>query len=234
MRTILADLAKKLWKAGAKKQALNVQSLVKFLKVASHVEAIKFQVTDMECLKRAAAKLGFKFVKKSTYGWYGKWVKDFHGENAAYKRGVNPEDYGKNASYVLTMPGCEGPTYNGGSTNYEIGIHEVSPGFYAFVWDFYGEGGQKLSSILGENGINLVMAYMEEFQKSNSTSWQGCSQNSVPSEFQEQIAETQAEVGEKAQVFCFVTETYDDSGSGGGGGGGGNYGGHSSVDIGDD
>jgi hypothetical protein len=108
---------------------------------------------NIEALKRACKKVGLEFREnQKTYKWYGRWVQDYHGSNAAYKLGINPEDYGK-CEHAIGIPG--------NNTAYEIGICRNNEGKMVMVWDFWG-GGNGLESVAGKDCHKLVQAYSAE------------------------------------------------------------------------
>lgn len=121
----------------------------------SHVVAGKAVVTDLDCLeavlKQFFPKLQLKRGQK-TYKWFGQWVKDYHGEDAAYKNGIDPKDFGK-CEHAITMEGCA----------YEIGLVKA-PGKEGFtpIWDFWGTGRQ-INEYIGKGGEKLMVHYGTEF-----------------------------------------------------------------------
>lgn len=109
----------------------------------SHVAAVALEIKDLDALEEACKAIGLELVRgQKTYRWYGKWVKDYHGDDAAYKHGIKPEDYGKCAHAVRVK---------GKPNAYEIGLVEVRPGVFQPVWDFW-SGGRGLQAVIGENG----------------------------------------------------------------------------------
>lgn len=121
----------------------------------SHVVSSKSTITDLDCLEAVLAKHfpGMTLVRnKTNYNWYGRWVKDYHGSDAAYKNGVRPEDFGK-CDHVIKLAGCE----------YEVGLCKVEgkEGWTA-VWDFYGDG-RHLSKAMGDGAEKLALHYGTAF-----------------------------------------------------------------------
>jgi hypothetical protein len=93
----------------------------------SHVACIDIEITDLEALESACERLGWKLVKEAkTFKWFGKWVDDYHSQDAAYHHGINPEDYGK-CAHKIKVPGC----------GYEIGLLEQEDGSFKAIFDFY-------------------------------------------------------------------------------------------------
>jgi len=116
----------------------------------SHVVASEIAFTDLDLLKKVIASLfpKLQWLDKKTYEWVGRWYKDYHKEDAAYKRGIDPKDYGK-CHAALHMDGVE----------FEIGVCKRSDGNgYSVVWDFVGDG-HRLSAYIGDNAEKLACAY---------------------------------------------------------------------------
>lgn len=119
----------------------------------SHVAQVEIEVKDLDALKTACKRLGLTFVEgQKTYAWYGRWVNDYDAENAAYRYGIPPEDYGK-CEHAITAP----------SAAYEIGVvrrRDGKPG-YALIYDNWNRGGG-LEAYIGRDAKHLVNAYAEE------------------------------------------------------------------------
>jgi hypothetical protein len=114
----------------------------------SHVAAIKTEITDLEALKRACDELGLTYMEgQKTYAWFGSWVNDYHGEDAAYKQGIDPSEYGK-CEHAIKVPG----------SGYEIGVKKLPNGNYTLIYDFYGTGRQIMQK-LGKGCEILVQHY---------------------------------------------------------------------------
>lgn len=121
----------------------------------SHVAAVDVQILDLEALKRACETLGLEFRKgKKTFKWYGTWVNDYHGNDAAYKNGVNPKDYGK-CQHAIGIKGND--------KAYEIGLisDPDKPGGYKMVYDFW-QGGLGIEKVAGKGCNNLINQYAKE------------------------------------------------------------------------
>lgn len=121
----------------------------------SHVATSSVVISDISILKRV---INEKFPKlkwkedQRTYRWFGQWVKDFHGDSAAYKHGIDPKDYGK-CAHAIEVDGCI----------YDIGVVERPDGQgYSLVWDFYGHE-QKFNDAIGKDGALLMAEYSREF-----------------------------------------------------------------------
>ena len=119
----------------------------------SHVSCIDVEIKDLAALKQVAKELGLEFVEgQKTYKWYGQWVKDYNANDAAYKHGIAPENYGK-CAHVLRIPGNQ--------QAYEVGVVELPNGSYKLVWDFWA-GGYGLRDKIGTKGEKLVQGYSKE------------------------------------------------------------------------
>lgn len=91
----------------------------------SHVVTIDVSITDLDVLKEAIDKLGYQWkANQTTYRWYGVWVNDYHGEDAAYRHNIKTEDYGK-CDHAITIPGVD----------YDIGVIEAPDGSFKLIWD---------------------------------------------------------------------------------------------------
>lgn len=128
----------------------------------SHVTAVKLIIDNLDALEKAAELIGCELVRgQKTWKWYGKWVNDYHGEDAAYRQGISPEDYGK----------CEHAIRVKGNPNaYEIGLvkNPDGPG-YIPLFDFWA-GGKGLQAVVGDGAGNLRREYalevgMQEMQR---------------------------------------------------------------------
>jgi len=61
----------------------------------SHVVGIDVEIRDLASLEAAAEKAcDLVAVRTTEYDWWGAWLNDYHGENAAYKMGFDPKTYG--------------------------------------------------------------------------------------------------------------------------------------------
>jgi hypothetical protein len=61
----------------------------------SHVVGIDIEISDLAALEAAAeGACDLVAVRTTQYDWWGRWLNDYHGSNAAYKMGFKPEDYG--------------------------------------------------------------------------------------------------------------------------------------------
>jgi hypothetical protein len=118
----------------------------------SHVAAVKLEVHDtpegLAALKAACAELGLQFMEgQKQWEWYGRWVQDYHGQDAAYKLGIDPSTYGT-SEHAIRLPGCE----------YEIGVVRNKEGKLTLAYDFFGPG-QKILQALGKGLEKLSQHY---------------------------------------------------------------------------
>jgi hypothetical protein len=137
----------------------------------SHVVTSPVIITDLDCLWEALKKFPkIKVLNKQNYHWYGRWVKDYHAEDAAYKNGINPEDYGK-CAFALHMEGV----------TYEAGVCKRRDGKgYSLVWDFYSDG-RELSKYLGNGAEKLMVAYQQAYLQTFANQ-EGMSTNTTETE----------------------------------------------------
>jgi hypothetical protein len=118
----------------------------------SHVSCIDVVIKDLDALKRVAEELGLEFVEgQKTYKWYGRWVKDYNANDAAYKHGIDPGQYGS-CDHVLRIPG--------NPSAYEVGVVKTADG-YKLIWDFWA-GGYGLRDKIGSKGEKLIQGYSKE------------------------------------------------------------------------
>ena len=121
----------------------------------SHVATVDIAIKDLKCLKKAAENVGLEFREgQKTYKWYGRWVNDFHGENAAYKHGIKPQDYGK-CDHAIGVPNSP--------RSYEIGVvkSKTKKDEWTMIWDFF-SGGFGLQQQAGDNCGKLAQQYSKE------------------------------------------------------------------------
>ncbi len=97
--------------------------------------------------------MGLEMVEAQTYHWYGRWMNDWHTDEAAYKLGIKPEDYGKcNGGFKLKL--------KDDNNAYEIGVHKHPGGEgYCLVYDLYGHKGKALQNVIGDKGQNIKQGY---------------------------------------------------------------------------
>lgn len=119
----------------------------------SHVATVDIEIKDehIDCLAKAAADCGLEWRQgQTTYKWFGQWVRDYHGGDAAYKHGIDPKNYGK-CEHAMAIPGA-------GASQYELGVTRNKEGKLALIWDFFGSG-RNLVAKIGKNGDLLAQRY---------------------------------------------------------------------------
>ena len=116
----------------------------------SHVVSIKTEVRDLEAVKKACAELGLTFKQgQKTIRWFGKWVNDYNAEDAAYKLGIKPEQYGT-CDHAIEVPGSD----------YDVGLlRNPETGGYRLYFDFWGSNGAAIQTAIGKNGEKLLQYY---------------------------------------------------------------------------
>ena len=133
----------------------------------SHVATDGTKYMDLDCLEKAAERLGLQLVRgKTTWKWYGRWMDDFDASNAGYKNGIPHDDYGKCVHAIVDPDKPEG---------YEIGIYHHPDGEgWLPVWANFGNptveqkaGGGKLKKMYKLCGYE---SFAEE--NSFSISWE--------------------------------------------------------------
>lgn len=118
----------------------------------SHVSTIELEVSDLDALEKAASSCGLEMVRNQTsIRWYGRWVRDYHGDDAAYKHGISPETYGK-CSHALRVPN--------NNEAYEVGILDNGDGTYKIYFDHWGPGKAVVDRI-GRYGEKLKQQYVK-------------------------------------------------------------------------
>jgi hypothetical protein len=114
-----------------------------------HVVTLEVRLTDLEALRRACARLGWALKQgQNTYRWYGRWMEDYDGQDAAFRHGVRPEDYGK-CDHAIVVPGCA----------YEIGLIARGDGLQP-IFDAW--SADLLRACDGPTAPKLVQAYAVE------------------------------------------------------------------------
>lgn len=130
----------------------------------SHVEKAKCEIMDLEMLEHVLAKEcpELELVRdKKTYKWFGRWVNDYHGENAAYRQGVDTADYGK-CDHVVRFK-------NQRANEYEIGLVKNKDGKgYSMVYDFFGSG-SRYSNKFGKQLGKIIQPYATAVAKRELT-----------------------------------------------------------------
>src|SRR4051812_5985522 len=93
---------------------------------------------DLEAVRLACQDLGLVFCQGvPTWQWYGVWVNDYHGKDAAYRQ-VKPEQFG-HGKHMLRLPWSlhEEEIYakDPQKRPYEIGLIEMPDGRLAMIFD---------------------------------------------------------------------------------------------------
>ena len=116
----------------------------------SHVATVDIEIKDLAALRLACSEIGLEFREgQKTFKWYGRWVNDYSADDAAYRAGIDPKNYGK-CDHALSVPG--------NSKAYEIGVVKQPNGSYKLAWDFY-SGGFGLMEKVGQKCGKLVSSY---------------------------------------------------------------------------
>lgn len=123
----------------------------------SHVRTNPILIGDLVCLEKALTAFPQLTLvpEKKTYEWFGEWVGDYHGKDAAYKNGFDPKDFGK-CDHAIRVDG----------SSYEIGLvakpQEDGTIAYALIWDFWGSQGRKIDQVIGDGGQKLLTEYARQ------------------------------------------------------------------------
>lgn len=116
----------------------------------SHVVSIKTELLDLAAVKAACLELGLQFKEnQQTIRWYGKWMNDYDGENAAYKLGIKTSDYGT-CAHAISVPG----------SSYDIGLlKNPETGGYKLYFDYFGHNGRQIQEVIGQSGQKFLQIY---------------------------------------------------------------------------
>lgn len=116
----------------------------------SHVVSIKTEFKDLDAVKAACAELGLTFKEnQKTIRWYGRWVNDYAAEDAAYKLGIDPKQYGT-CDHAIEVPG----------SGYDVGLlKNPATGGYKLYFDFWSSHGKTIQAAIGKNGETLLKYY---------------------------------------------------------------------------
>jgi hypothetical protein len=94
--------------------------------------------------------------EQRNWKYWGSYVGDYKGADAANKHNLDPKTYGKNAAGgVISLQGDKNA--------YEVGLypHPDGQGGFMPVYDFYGEQGRKIQQALGKNLEKFKSSYAE-------------------------------------------------------------------------
>jgi hypothetical protein len=109
---------------------------------------------DFDALTTACEELGLEFRPgQKVWKWWGVWAKDYSEEDAAYRQGVDPKNFGKGEHAIAVK---------GDSEAYEMGLVPSTKGDgFMPVYDFYGEYGKRLQNKTGKKLEKLNGKYAE-------------------------------------------------------------------------
>jgi len=129
----------------------------------SHVVHVEIIIKCLNALIVACERLGLKFnFNQKKFNWYGRWVQDYNQQDAAYRAGIKPEDYGK-CEHAISIP--DDPNA------YEIGVvnHPEGEGFM-LVYDFWGPEGKKIKDRVGGQQCEALIQQYQLAVSENETS----------------------------------------------------------------
>jgi len=98
----------------------------------SHVSNVELTITDLDALRDAVARTdGLTWCEgQQSYKWYGRWLDDFHGTDAAVDNGFDASTFGQ-STHAIKVDGVE----------YEIGVVKNPTGEgYRLLYDNYASG----------------------------------------------------------------------------------------------
>lgn len=106
--------------------------------------------SDMEALQMACGMLGMEIAQRNNYAWFNRHVGDY-----PVPPGINVNDLGNNAKFVVKLDAEMAKKHGRGRTPYEIGMLEDphNPGCYVPIYDFYA-GGYGLEDVVGRPLFN--------------------------------------------------------------------------------
>lgn len=112
----------------------------------SHISSIKLEINDLNVLKKACKKLGFKFEEnQKTYKWYGKYMYD-----SPLPEGRTIEQLGT-CDHAIIVP----------EAKYDVGIVKSKNGKSYFIeYDFWWQG--QLEKYIGKNAARIKQRYVAE------------------------------------------------------------------------
>lgn len=116
----------------------------------SHVTAVDLEIRDLDALAEACEDCGLELMRdQKTWKWYGIFVNDYHGSDAAYQNGIRPEQYGV-CDHAIRVKDDK--------TAYEAGLYAQPDGSFKMAFDFWGAG-RKMKEKIGNGGGLLKQAY---------------------------------------------------------------------------
>lgn len=123
----------------------------------SHVVSVNLEIKDLTSLAKACERLGLELkLNQKSFKWYGRFMNDYSGADAAYRNGVSAADYGK-CTHAIGIKGS--------LAAYEIGVLPgEKAGTFKLVWDNW-QGGYGLVEKIGKDGGLLKQSYGVETAK---------------------------------------------------------------------
>jgi len=117
----------------------------------SHISEVKVEITSLDALERASAKIGCELIRNVTeYKWFGTSVGDY-----PLPEGFTKDDLGK-CEHVIRVVGADKCTY-------EVGVVFRRDGTQGFVLHFdHWLGGYGLIDKIGNDAGNLIDRYAAE------------------------------------------------------------------------
>ena len=122
----------------------------------SHVATlseVKIAADGIPALTKAVKARGLAIREDTNYKWYGKYMDDYHGNDAANQH-YDPKLFGKNAKYVIYDPKHKG---------YEIGVvpHFHKDGSFTLMVDFWGDSNPQhiVNKVQGRGCEGLMRDY---------------------------------------------------------------------------
>lgn len=122
----------------------------------SHVVTLDIVVDSLSTLKAACERLGLEFCEgQTTMRYYGRWLNDYHGQDAAYRL-IDPKTFGQ-CNHAIKVPGAA----------YDIGLrpHPKHPGKWMLYYDMYQQG-RGIEGVCGPGLGLLKQRYAAERSKS--------------------------------------------------------------------
>jgi len=122
----------------------------------SHVDIISLLVKDLDAFRIACEKCGLQFMpNQSTYKWFGKWMQDYSGPQAAHQK-IKLDGKCEHAARIPND-----------SQAYEIGLVKDPDGRDGLrpVVDWWGPGKRICDKVGGKDMHKLVQAYALEVGK---------------------------------------------------------------------
>jgi hypothetical protein len=125
---------------------------------------------DYEATKLALEALGGTLevvLNQPNFQWVGKWFNDYHAQDAAYKHGIDPKDYGKCVHVIrFKRDAYEEERYakNPASRPNEVGLVQLPNGMLAPIFDHFGSRGKELELLLGGSHAPKLTTLINQFK----------------------------------------------------------------------